>query len=134
MNVPGASAAAYDPTTAGVRKPKNELGKDDFLQLLVAQMRFQDPLKPLENREFIAQLAQFSALEQMMNVGQATNLTYGMSMLGKKVYGTTPEGDSIEGTAMSVRLVNNVPMVKVKPAVGEPHEIELRKVTQVDTQ
>lgn len=47
---------------------KHVMGKDDFLKLLVAQMQAQDPLSPMESADFSAQLAQFSALEQMQNV------------------------------------------------------------------
>jgi flagellar basal-body rod modification protein FlgD len=52
-------------------EPKNELGKQDFLRLLVTQLEFQDPLEPMENTEFVAQLAQFSALEGNYNIEKA---------------------------------------------------------------
>ena len=44
------------------------MGKDDFLHMLVAQLKYQDPLNPMDNTAFVAQLAEFSALEQMQNV------------------------------------------------------------------
>jgi flagellar basal-body rod modification protein FlgD len=114
------------------RTVKSELGKDDFLKLLVTQMRYQDPLKPMEDKEFVAQLAQFSSLEQMMNVGQATNLNWGVSLLGKSVQAADANGNPVTGIAKSIRLVDGRPVVTLALAGDEQIEVELAKVSLVE--
>ena len=64
---------------------KNELGKDAFMTLLVAQMQNQDPLNPSTDTEFISQLAQFSSLEQMQNLNTTLNNQNAFGLVGKNV-------------------------------------------------
>ena len=52
------------------RSAKNVLDREDFLQILITQLTHQDPTSPMEDREFVAQMAQFSTLEQMINMGE----------------------------------------------------------------
>jgi flagellar basal-body rod modification protein FlgD len=121
-------------STTGTNKARsvdNNLGKDDFLKLLVTQMRYQDPLKPMEDKEFISQLAQFSSLEQMMNVGQATNMNWGVSLLGKDVLGMDENGVAVAGVAKSIRLLDGKPLVTLFLGEDKYVEVELAKVTEV---
>jgi flagellar hook assembly protein FlgD len=69
------------------RVAKAELGKDDFLKLLVTQMANQDPLNPMKNEDFIAQLAQFTSLEQMQNVAKTMMFQTASAMIGQDVKG-----------------------------------------------
>lgn len=64
---------------------KNTLGKDAFLQLLVTQMKYQDPLNPSSNTEYIAQLATFSQLEQMQNISAMASNSQALNLVGKNV-------------------------------------------------
>ena len=65
---------------------KNGMDKDTFLQLLVAQMKYQDPLEPTSNTEFVAQYAQFSQVEQIQNMAATVELQRAASLVGQEVY------------------------------------------------
>lgn len=94
------------------------LGKDEFLQLLVLQMQSQDPLSPTDNTEMIAQLAQFSALEQMQNLNESFELLSGnvdqlnfisaSNMVGKQVTGIDVSGDELTGVVDSVSMEDGI--------------------------
>lgn len=63
----------------------DSLGKEAFLQLLVAQMKYQDPLEPTSNTEYISQFATFSELEQMQNMSATLELSRASSLVGQTV-------------------------------------------------
>lgn len=75
-------------TTETSERGKNTLDKHDFLQLLVTQLRLQNPLNPLSDQEFSTQLAQYSSLEEMQNANknlQSLLFLNASSLIGKKV-------------------------------------------------
>jgi flagellar basal-body rod modification protein FlgD len=75
--------AASATTTTTTASAKNVLGKDDFLKMMIAQLKNQDPMNPMDGTAFTAQLAQFSSLEQLQNVNtQLTSFTKQQQALG----------------------------------------------------
>lgn len=75
-------------TIAKSEEPKassNSMDKEAFLQLLVAQMKYQDPLQPTSNTEYISQYATFSELEQMQNMSSSMTLSRASELVGKEV-------------------------------------------------
>jgi flagellar basal-body rod modification protein FlgD len=100
------------------RKPQQNLGKDDFLKLLITQLSYQDPTAPMQDKEFIAQMAQFSSLEQMTSMSRdfakLTAIVSGSEAsqsLGKNV--EVVEGENvIQGTVKAVTR-GEIPMVLV---------------------
>ncbi|MDR1615725.1 MAG: hypothetical protein LBR98_01700 [Syntrophomonadaceae bacterium] len=115
-------------TAVDVTKGK-ELGQEDFLKLLVTQLQNQDPLNPQSDREFIAQMASFSSLEQMKNLNASFNelsyqigdvmipnlmLQQSSALIGREVSYINPEptGEDdiiLSGTVQSVVLIDGVP-------------------------
>lgn len=84
------------------------LGKDDFLKMLVTQLQNQDPLKPMDDTAFVAQMAQFSSLEQMQNLNTATLATQANGMIGNVVTWTNDSNDVFDGVVHGVSIVSGV--------------------------
>jgi flagellar basal-body rod modification protein FlgD len=102
---------------------------DQFLTLLVAQLKNQDPTSPIENEQFVTQLAQLQSLEQQQQLTDSnqslllqSSLAAGSSMIGKEVTGNiTVAGQLVEttGTVQSLKVENNAVLFRVETASGE---------------
>ena len=120
---------------------KTNLGKDAFLKLLITQLQHQDPTRPMEDREFIAQMAQFSSLEQMTNLNREVqsllssyDAVKASNFLGKNVDTVNPlTGEIMSGEVQSVVFAENQVFLKVNnrevsldnvKAIHQPEKIE----------
>ncbi len=90
------------PTTGGItptpdakRAPKQDLGKNEFLQILSVQLSNQDPLQPMQDTDFIAQMAQFSSLEQMSELNNSFSSSQAYSLVGKDVVGAVKDENGL---------------------------------------
>src|SRR5919108_1250726 len=105
------------PPLAGASSAKpadHVLGKDDFLKLMVAQMKNQDPMNPADDKDNIAQMAQFSSLEQITNLANATqeladrlSLTQNVGLLGHTVTYKGADGTAVSGTVDGLDLAKD---------------------------
>jgi len=113
------------------KRNTGELGKDDFLQLLITQLQHQDPMNPSSDQEFIAQIAQFSSLEQMKNMNSSVQQQQGFAMMGKYISAVvtdevTGSQRAVSGEVTSVKMFDGI----VKLMVGED-EVDINGVAQV---
>lgn len=141
-SVYGANTVTNENNNVITNNGKNGLGKDEFLKLLTAQLKNQDPMSPMENADFVAQLAQFSSLEQMSNIADSIDelkqsmtslfsqslLTQGAAMIGKKVSGTDAEGNAVSGIIESVKWSDGNLLLKIEDKVLSMDQIaEIRE-------
>ena len=92
------SAASLAEANKKKRTGNDSLDKDAFLQLLVAQMKYQDPLEPTSNTEYISQFATFSELEQMQNMSASMDLFRASSLVGQTVILKVTDSEGRETT------------------------------------
>ena len=135
MNIASIQSASTTKTTVnssdGTTKLGDGLGKDSFLQLLMTQMRYQDPMNPADSSESIAQLAQFNSLEQMQNLNDNftkmlkwSQMTEASSLIGKQIEANATQGvdkdndgtfdtTQVKGVVSEVRFVGGEPRLIV---------------------
>jgi flagellar basal-body rod modification protein FlgD len=111
LDAVGAVVPNTTQAPAGTRKVADELGQDAFMKLLLAQLKNQDPLKPMEDKDFIAQLAQFNSLSQLTQINQALedlmaqqSIAQGAALIGKTVDGTADDGSSVSGVVTGLHV------------------------------
>jgi flagellar basal-body rod modification protein FlgD len=109
------------------------MGKDDFMQLLMAQLKNQDPMKPMDDKEFITQLAQFSSLEaaekmtaQMEELTGSQMLVQAATLIGKNVSAKLTTGEVVTGQISQVKMVDGKPV-----AVVNGKDIDTSLITQI---
>jgi flagellar basal-body rod modification protein FlgD len=121
--------------SAASERGSKQLGKDDFLKILITQLQNQDPLQPLEDKEFIAQMAQFSSVEQLSNISteislMRQSLASVSGLIGKQIswIDTSSEGsDNIKSG-----IVESISMKDSKQyAVVDGESIELKDVVGI---
>ena len=115
---------AIDAIGSTAATPGNALGLQDFLKILLTQLNYQDPLKPLDNQEFMAQMAQFTALEQSQRANEKLALLIAnqaalqsVGLIGRSVEVNTSSG-KVTGTVTSLSLQGAAPTVSVTTSTG----------------
>lgn len=100
------------------------IGLQDFLKILLTQLTYQDPLKPMDNQEFMAQIAQFTSLEQTQQINtkldtllSSQSSLQSVGLIGKTVEVTTQSGTAI-GTVSSLSLASGSPQLTITTTGG----------------
>lgn len=115
------------------------LGKDDFLKLLMTQLRFQDALDPVKDKDFIAQMAQFSSLEQTTNLADSfakfasrAGNNEALAMLGRQVTAIDPDtGATLEGKVSTIDYKDGDPQLTLDVGNGKISVVKLTQITSV---
>jgi len=122
-----AAATQAQGTGSSSGNPGAALGQNDFLKLMIAQLQAQNPLEPGNTNEYVSELAQFTELEQMTNLANASELSGGVQLIGRTVQYTSPAGGTATGTVTSVQSTAEGVTVTIEGQSG----IALSAITEV---
>lgn len=114
---------------------ENNISQTDYLKLFMQELSYQDPLKPLDNREFMAQMAQFSALQEARATNEALQLLLNISsgnqslfLLGKRV---RMHGSDSEGEVLDVQFPVGAPLQLEIGMHGSRIKKELKDISEI---
>ncbi len=130
---PMATAAATGTGTSGngggesVTNPAGQLGQNDFLKLMIAQLQAQDPLNPGNTNEYVSELAQFTEVEQTTNLANASQLSSAVQMIGHTVTYSSSSNGAGSGKVTSVQASADGVTVTVEGTTG----VQLSAITEV---
>lgn len=134
-----AGATTYVSSDQKTKEYSNNMDKDAFLNILVTQLRNQNPLQPMEDKDFIAQMAQFSSLEQAQNTNKTAQLNSAYNMINKTVKANhtntdTNANEEIIGVVTKVRVDNDkiyLMLDGIKNNKATTEEVLLDEVSEV---
>ncbi len=117
--------SSKDKTPKSKDNALNGLGKDAFLKLLMTQMQYQDPMSPMDNKDFIAQMAQFSSLEQMQNMNQSLDKFIKLQTSSAKLNALSLIGKDVKVNKQYFEIQNGTTQDKLKYEVQIPGEVTI---------
>lgn len=117
--------SAKDKTPKSKNTALSGLGKDAFLKLLMTQMQYQDPMSPMDNKDFIAQMAQFSSLEQMKNMNTSLNNFIKTETSSAKLNALTLIGKDVKVNKQYFEIKNGATDDKLKYDVQIPGNVTI---------
>lgn len=131
MSINGISSA-----TTSLRA--NALGQEDFMKILLTQLTYQDPMKPMDNQQFMAQMAQFTSLEQTQQLNSKIATLIGnqaalqsVGLIGRTVDVSSTSG-TLTGTVVSLSLSGESPLITLRTSAGATlQEISLSQILAV---
>ena len=121
MPIDPTGAAGSTPTLPGTqRTAKDQLGTDTFLNLLVAQLKYQNPMSPSDGTQFLAQTAQFTMVEKLTELTDLSKRLLSdnqslaaAALLGRQVSWADPSGNVLQGTVSGATFGSDGPSVRV---------------------
>jgi flagellar basal-body rod modification protein FlgD len=117
----------------------NPMGMEDFLKILLTQLTYQDPLKPMDNQEFMAQMAQFTSLEQTQQLNEKMSTLISnqaalqsVGLIGRTVDITSSSGVTVTGTVVALSLTGDSPALTLTTTLGATmSDVSLSQITAV---